>query len=243
MDIAEWLEGLGLTQYSAAFAAEGVDLSVVASLSDQDLKDIGVALLGHRRKILAAARQAGEAAPARDVSASPPPAPVALRDDAERRPLTVMFCDLVGSTSLAAKLDAEDWRDLVGAYLDEASKAVGQYGGHVLKKLGDGLMALFGYPKAQENDEERAARAGLAILRAFEDLNFKNAARGLPALAARIGLASGPVVVELDRRSLRGRAERRSARAERRRARNAVRHRWRPAAGRGPVRRRGQRAA
>ena len=107
-----------------------------------------------------------------------------------------MFCDLVGSTSLAATLDAEDWRDLVGAYLDEAAKAIGQYGGHVAKKLGDGLMALFGYPRAQENDAERAARAGLAILRALEDLNAANAVRGLPALTARIGLDSGPVVVD-----------------------------------------------
>ena len=96
-----------------------------------------------------------------------------------------MFCDLVGSTSLAAKLDAEDWRDLVGAYLDKAAGAVDQYGGHVLKKLGDGNMALFGYPKAQENDAERAARAGLAILRALEELNAKNVGRDLPALAAR----------------------------------------------------------
>jgi class 3 adenylate cyclase/tetratricopeptide (TPR) repeat protein len=107
-----------------------------------------------------------------------------------------MFCDLVGSTSLAATLDAEDWRDLVGAYLDDAAKAIGQYGGHVAKKLGDGLMALFGYPRAQENDAERAARAGLAILRALEDLNAANAARGLPPLAVRIGLDSGPVVVD-----------------------------------------------
>ena len=107
-----------------------------------------------------------------------------------------MFCDLVGSTSLAATLDAEDWRDLVGAYLDDAAKAIGQYGGHVAKKLGDGLMALFGYPRAQENDAERATRAGLAILRALEDLNAVNAGRGLPALAARIGLDSGPVVVD-----------------------------------------------
>ena len=88
---------------------------------------------------------------------------------AERRPITVMFCDLVGSTSLAAKLDAEDWRNLVNAYLDEASGAVTGLGGHVLKKLGDGLMALFGYPHAQENDAERAVRAALAIQRALAD--------------------------------------------------------------------------
>ena len=107
-----------------------------------------------------------------------------------------MFCDLVGSTSLAAKLDAEDWRNLVNAYLDEASAAVTGLGGHVLKKLGDGLMALFGYPQAQENDAERAVRAALAIQRALSDLNARNAAKGAPELSARIGIKSGPVVVE-----------------------------------------------
>ena len=106
-----------------------------------------------------------------------------------------MFCDLVGSTSLVAKLDAEDWRNLVNDYLDEASAAVTGLGGHVLKKLGDGLMALFGYPTAQENDAERALRAALAIQRALADLNARNRA-GAPELAARIGLDSGPVLVD-----------------------------------------------
>ena len=107
-----------------------------------------------------------------------------------------MFCDLVGSTSLAAKLDAEDWRNLVNAYLDEASKAVTGLGGHVLKKLGDGLMALFGYPQAQENDAERAVRAALAIQRAIAEINARNAQTGAPELVARIGLESGPVIVD-----------------------------------------------
>ena len=115
---------------------------------------------------------------------------------AERRPITVMFCDLVGSTSLAAKLDAEDWRNLVNAYLDEASEAVTDFGGHVLKKLGDGLMALFGYPHAQENDAERAVRAALAIQRALVEINARNASKGVPELSARIGLDSGQVVVD-----------------------------------------------
>ena len=108
----------------------------------------------------------------------------------------MMFCDLVGSTSLAAKLDAEDWRNLVNAYLDEASEAVTGLGGHVLKKLGDGLMALFGYPQAQENDAERAVRAALAIQRALSDLNARNAANGAPELSARIGIECGSVVVD-----------------------------------------------
>ena len=100
-----------------------------------------------------------------------------------------MFCDLVGSISLAARLDAEDWRNLVGSYLDQASAAVTGFGGHVLKKLGDGLMALFGYPQAQENAAERAVRAALAIQRALAELNApRNAGTGAPELQARIGL-------------------------------------------------------
>ena len=129
----------------------------------------------------------------------------------ERRYLTVMFCDLVGSTSISAQLDAEEWHDLVGAYLDAASAAVTEMGGHVAKKLGDGLMALFGYPVAQENDAERAARTALSIQRALAEVNRKNAAVGKPALNARIGIEIGPVVIDaageiyaMRRTSLRG---------------------------------------
>jgi class 3 adenylate cyclase len=106
-----------------------------------------------------------------------------------------MFCDLVDSTGIAAKLDAEEWRDLVGAYLDPASTAVTEMRGKVAKKLGDGLMALFGYPVAQENDSERAVRAALAIQRSLTELNRKNEGTGKPALAARIAIDAGPVVV------------------------------------------------
>ena len=135
--------------------------------------------------------------------AAPPPStpspsqakPPLLGPIGPRRPITVMFCDLVGSTSLAAKLDAEDWRNLVTAYLDEATKAVTGLG-DVLKRLGDGLMALFGYPQAQENDAERAVRAALAIQRSLTDINARNSAKGEPELSARIGLESGQVVVE-----------------------------------------------
>jgi hypothetical protein len=108
----------------------------------------------------------------------PQPAPVApppAEAMAERRHVTVMFCDLVDSTGIAAKLDAEGWRDLVGAYIDAASAAVAEMGGHVAKKLGDGLLALFGYPIAHENDVERAVRAALSIQRALHELNRKNA--------------------------------------------------------------------
>jgi len=192
MSVADWLKRLDLGQYAQAFADNDIDLALAATLTDADLKEIGVASLGHRRKLLAAAA-AVTAKPSAPQPALPPPPP---GQDAERRPITVMFCDLVGSTSLAAQLDPEDWRNLVGSYLDAASAAVTSLGGHVLKKLGDGLMALFGYPQAQENDGERAVRAALAIQRALADLNARNAATGAPDLAARIGLESGQVVVD-----------------------------------------------
>jgi class 3 adenylate cyclase/predicted ATPase len=127
---------------------------------------------------------------------APPPISAATEATGERRYVTVMFCDLVGSTSISAQLDAEEWRDLVGAYLDAAAAAVTEMGGHVAKKLGDGLMALFGYPVAQENDAERAVRAALSIQRALAELNRKNAGAGRPALNARIGIEIGPVVVD-----------------------------------------------
>jgi class 3 adenylate cyclase len=132
-------------------------------------------------------------------SPHPPMAPTAestLKVAGERRHVTVMFCDLVDSTGIAAKLDAEEWRDLVGAYIDASSIAVTDMGGKVAKKLGDGLMALFGYPVAQENDAERAVRAALSIQRALAELNLKNEGTGKPALAARIAIDLGPVVID-----------------------------------------------
>ncbi len=189
MDVATWLRGLGLERHEAAFRDNVIDMDVVRELNENDLEKLGLAL-GDRKRVL----KAIASLPA--LGAAVPIAAPRARDEAERRPITVMFCDLVGSTGLARTLDAEDWRDLVGSYLDDAAEAIGQYGGHVAKKLGDGLMALFGYPRAQENDAERAVRAGLTLLRALEDLNATNAGRGFPALAARIGLDSGPVVVD-----------------------------------------------
>ena len=197
MDVGVWLRGLGLGQYEEKFRENKIDADVLPRLTADDLKDVGIAAVGDRRRLLDAIAALAAAKPAD----APPFAhkSVPPKSDqlvAERRPITVMFCDLVGSTGLAARLDAEDWRNLVGAYLDEASAAVTSLGGHVLKKLGDGLMALFGYPHAQENDAERAVRAALAIQRALADLNARNAKTGAPELAARIGLDMGPVVVD-----------------------------------------------
>jgi class 3 adenylate cyclase len=203
--IADWLEKLGLGQYAQRFAENGISIAALPHLSDQDLKDIGV-LLGHRRIMLAAiaslndmpavAESAQVAVPLLRpvVVANPPPA--GAEPVGERRHVTVMFCDLVDSTGIAAKLDAEEWRDLVGAYLDASSAAVSEMGGKVAKKLGDGLMALFGYPAALENDAERTARAALSIQRALAELNRKNEGTGKPALAARIAIDLGPVVVD-----------------------------------------------
>ena len=157
--------------------------------------------LGHRRKLLdaiAALRsEASAKTPSMAAAIAPPSAAMATAVPVaeavgERRYLTVMFCDLVGSTAISAQLDPEEWRDLVGAYLDAASAAVAEMGGHVAKKLGDGILALFGYPQAHENDAERAARASLAIQRALAELNRKNAGTGKPELTARIGLDYRP---------------------------------------------------
>ena len=205
MDIVVWLRSLGLGKYEAAFRENEIDETVLPSLTHETLKELGVTAVGHRLKILdaiAALRNdesvqipSVAAAPARPFAPTPTAVPVA-EAAGERRHVTVIFCDLVGSTSISAGLDAEDWRDLVGAYLDAASAAVIEMGGHVAKKLGDGLMALFGFPLAQENDAERAARAALSIQRALADINRKNADSGKPALNARIGIETGPVVVD-----------------------------------------------
>ena len=207
MDIDGWLRGIGLPQYAELFRANDIDGELLGRLTNDDLKDIGIASFGHRKKLLQAIAELGGGPMAAPSAPSVTPAPIlattapalisASVDAAgERRYLTVMFCDLVGSSGIAAKLDAEEWRDLVGAYLDAASAAVTEMGGHVAKKLGDGLLALFGYPVAQENDAERAARAALSVQRALAELNRKNAGSGKPELAARVGLDTGPAVVD-----------------------------------------------
>jgi hypothetical protein len=204
----EWLDGLGLGEYAPRFAENDIDFTILSDLTDQDLEKIGIASLGHRRKLLRAIAALDGAPGATAAAPEPPPVmpavPIAAAAakptvsaastgvEGERRYLTVMFCDLVGSTGISAKLDAEEWRDLVGSYLDAATAAVTEMGGHVAKKLGDGLMVLFGYPVAQENDSERAVRAALSIQRALAELNRNNAGAGKPALNARIGVEPVP---------------------------------------------------
>ena len=206
MDVGDWLRGLGLERHEAVFRDHAIDMDVLAELTDAKLARIGVPL-GDRKRLLKAISglsriepsfSAKEGASPAEANLPSTPAPLAAGRDAERRPVAVMFCDLVGSTNLAMRLDAEDWRNLVNAYLEEASSAVTSFGGHVLKKLGDGLMALFGYPQAEENDAERAVRAALAIHRALGRLNARNIKSGEPELAVRIGIDAGPVVVEAE---------------------------------------------
>src|ERR1700746_310742 len=186
--IADWLRKLGLGQYTQCFAENDINFSILTDLTDQDLKDLGVASLGHRRRLLRAiaalagtpeethSKLAASSATFAPISATltPPPSPAPGEAGGERRYLTVMFCDLVGSAGISAQLDAEEWRDLVNAYLAAAAGAVTEMGGHVAKKLGDGLMSLFGYPVAHENDAERAGRGALAIQRALAELNGKD---------------------------------------------------------------------
>jgi class 3 adenylate cyclase len=153
-DVGEWLRDLGLGQYEAHFRDNKIDADMLPRLTGDDLKDIGVSALGDRLRLLDAIAAWARAKPPVDVSSSKSAPPKSPQVSAERRPITVMFCDLVGWTALASLLDPEDWRSLLNAYLDESSGAVNRLGGHVLKRLGDGLLALFGYPRA------RRARVG-----------------------------------------------------------------------------------
>ena len=184
-EIAEWLEKLGMSEYTQRFAENGIDVSVLRYLTDQDLEKIGV-LLGHRRKMLAAIVELEGA-----VQAPPQPAftkPKA-QDTAERRQVTVMFSDLVGSTALSARMDPEDLREVISAYQKCVTETVQRFGGFVAKYMGDGILIYFGYPQAHEDDAERAVRAGLELIQAVRGLK-SNA-----PLQTRVGIATGLVVV------------------------------------------------
>ena len=188
MDVGDWLRGLGLEQYEALFRESDIDPEVLPELTDQHLKDLGVSF-GHRLKMLRAIREMARDAP---VKAQPsPPAGPKPQDAAERRQLTVMFCDLVGSTAMSARLDPEEMRGIIGAYHRCCSELIVRNGGFVAKYMGDGVLAYFGYPQAHEHDAERAVQAGLAIVEAAPKLVT---AAGSP-LHVRVGIATGLVVV------------------------------------------------
>ena len=176
MDIAGWLRSLGLERYEAAFRDNEIDWEVLPKLTSEDLKEIGVVPIGHRRKLLAGIAALGATATA--------------ASEAERRQLTVMFCDLVGSTQLAARLDPEDFREVITAYHRAVADVVGGFDGFVAKYMGDGVLAYFGYPRAHEDDAEHAVRAGLGAIAAVGCLDVKSV-----KLQARVGIATGLVVV------------------------------------------------
>src|SRR5215510_14923377 len=181
--IAEWLASIGLGEYAQRFADNAIDLSVIRDLTEQDLKDLGV-LLGDRRKILRAIAELDGVAPASIE-------PAVSHDEAERRHLTVMFCDLVGSTALSTRLDPEDMRAVIDAYRAACARITRTYDGFLAQFRGDGILAYFGYPLAHEDDAERTVRAGLDIIAAVARLET----RAAETLAVRIGIATGVVVI------------------------------------------------
>src|ERR1700730_15108194 len=184
--VAEWLASIGLGEYAQRFGDNAIDLSVLRDLTEQDLKDLGV-LLGHRRKMLRAiAELKGDVL--RTSQAGTKPAP---RDGAERRQLTVMFCDLVGSSALSVRLDPEDLRLVIGAYHACVAEVIARNDGVIARYMGDGVLAYFGYPQAHEDDAEQATRAGLALVDAVANLWTEIYAE----LQVRVGIATGTVVV------------------------------------------------
>jgi class 3 adenylate cyclase/predicted ATPase len=183
--IADWLKKLGMAEYAQRFAENRIDLSVLPDLTDQDLEKMGV-LLGDRRKMLRAIRDLGTTSVALSAPSAPVLAEPTRRDGAERRQLTVMFCDLVGSTALSTRHDPEDLRELIGDYHRAVADTVGRFDGFVAKYMGDGVLIYFGYPHAHEDDAERAVRAGLAVIETVGRLATPN---------VRLGIATGLVVV------------------------------------------------
>ena len=187
--IADWLKTLGLAQYAQRFAENDINFAIRSDLSDQDLKELGVSSLGHRRQLLGAIAEISRAE--QDTPATAATASVAQQphDAAERRQVTVMFSDLVGSTALSAHMDPEDLREIISAYQKCVAETVVRFGGFVAKYMGDGVLVYFGYPQAHEDDAERAVRAGLGLIAAVTALK-------LPvSLQTRVGIATGLVVV------------------------------------------------
>src|SRR5262249_10990859 len=175
--IADWLKKLGMSEYAQCFAENGIGFAALCHLTDQDLKDIGV-LLGHRRIMLAAIQELGSPAVAQPVTAEFKP-----QDTAERRQVTVMFSDMVGSTALSGRMDPEDLRDIISAYQKCVANSVQRFGGFVAKYMGDGVLVYFGYPQAHEDDAERAVRAGLELVSATAELDTHT------TVQTRVGIA------------------------------------------------------
>jgi class 3 adenylate cyclase/predicted ATPase len=193
MDVAAWLHGLGLERYAQLFHDNDIDGEILCGMSAEDLKELGITSFGHRRRLLNAIIALGGEPRTRDVaqSATSATSPISHSTiDAERRQLTVMFCDLVGSTELAARFDPEDLREVIAAYHRVVAEIATGFDGFVAKYMGDGVLVYFGYPEAHEDDAERAVRAGLGVTDAVGRLDVKSV-----KLQVRVGIATGLVVV------------------------------------------------
>jgi class 3 adenylate cyclase len=191
MNLAAWLSGLGLEQYAELFRENDIDGEILCGMTAEDLKELGISSFGHRRRLLNAIAALGtEPLIVAQSAASPTSAPTSAPTiDAERRQLTVMFCDLVGSTALSTRHDPEDLRELIGDYHRAVADTVGHFDGFVAKYMGDGVLIYFGYPQAHEDDAERAVRAGLAVVEAVGKLPARE------NLSVRLGIATGLAVV------------------------------------------------
>jgi class 3 adenylate cyclase len=193
MDVVVWLHSLGLGKYEAAFRENEIDETVLQGLTAEDLKELGIAALGHRRKLLdaiaALGTSAGGKAPSDNVETASTAPSAPPEDRAERRQVTVMFSDLVGSTALSARMDPEDLREIITSYQKSVTETVQRFGGFVAKYMGDGVLIYFGYPQAHEDDAERAVRAGLDLVAAVSALKTH------APLQTRVGIATGLVVV------------------------------------------------
>jgi class 3 adenylate cyclase len=190
LDVARWLAELGLGHHAEAFAENGVAGDVLRDLTDADLKELGLNLGDRKRLLKAIAALAAGSTDAR-AEIPEPAAGLALPREAERRQLTVMFVDLVGSTALAGRLDPEDMREVLRVYQNTVAGEIGRFEGHVAKFMGDGVLAYFGFPQAHEDEAERAVRAALALAQMVDKLTAPTG----EALSARIGIATGLVVV------------------------------------------------
>jgi class 3 adenylate cyclase len=184
-NIRAWLAELGLAKYAEAFASNDIDLDILPELTDADLERIGVVSLGDRKRLLKAIASIASAEKSSVVPITTGPSPT----DAERRQVTVMFSDLVGSTALSSRMDPEDLREVVSAYQQCVAETVRRFDGFVAKYLGDGVLVYFGYPQAHEDDAERAVRAGLELIAAVAGLKTH------ASLQSRVGIATGLVVV------------------------------------------------
>jgi class 3 adenylate cyclase/tetratricopeptide (TPR) repeat protein len=187
-EISLWLESIGLGQYASVFIRENIDLHILPTLADDDLRELGLSL-GHRRIFLRAMQKLT----AQNTGNETRPWP-SLREG-QRRQLTLLFCDMIDSTRLAARLDPEDLREVISTYRLACTLPIKRYDGYVARFIGDGLLAYFGYPQAHEDDSERAIRAGLGIVDAMVDLNAGFGTKSTVELSVRIGVATGFVVV------------------------------------------------